>query len=310
MHAWQHIGFSKFAELRPKYCILAGASGTHSVCVCTIHQNVKLMLLGERLHELTSFTGVPLLTYHHCLAKMICNPPLPDCYLDECKICPGTDKLKEQLLSVFDENMIDSITYNQWTAVDRSSLETVNQNSDDFVESFCEKLQSLLPYSFIAAQQSKFFDQCKASLKAGEIVVCADFSENYAFVLQDAAQGYHWNNAQATIHAFVAYFQQSESSEISHLNFVIISDCLNHDTIAVYLFQKRLISFLKCSLTCIPKKIIYFSDGSAAQYKNQKNFLNLCKHKSDFGIIAAEWHFSFPQPPTEKALATDLEIRR
>ena len=28
------IGFSKFAELRSKHCILAGASGTHSVCVC------------------------------------------------------------------------------------------------------------------------------------------------------------------------------------------------------------------------------------------------------------------------------------
>ena len=26
------IGFSKFAELRPKHCILAGASHTHSVC--------------------------------------------------------------------------------------------------------------------------------------------------------------------------------------------------------------------------------------------------------------------------------------
>ena len=38
------IGFSKFAELRPKYCVLAGSSGTHSVCVCTIHQNVKLMM--------------------------------------------------------------------------------------------------------------------------------------------------------------------------------------------------------------------------------------------------------------------------
>ena len=29
----QKIGFSKFAELRPKHCVLAGASGTHSVCV-------------------------------------------------------------------------------------------------------------------------------------------------------------------------------------------------------------------------------------------------------------------------------------
>ena len=43
------VGFSKFAELRPKECVLAGATGTHSVCVCVIHQNVKLMMAGGRL---------------------------------------------------------------------------------------------------------------------------------------------------------------------------------------------------------------------------------------------------------------------
>ena len=37
------IGVSKFVELRSKRCVLAGTSGTHSVCVCTIHQSVKLM---------------------------------------------------------------------------------------------------------------------------------------------------------------------------------------------------------------------------------------------------------------------------
>ena len=29
------IGFSNFAELRPKECVLAGAADTHSICVCT-----------------------------------------------------------------------------------------------------------------------------------------------------------------------------------------------------------------------------------------------------------------------------------
>lgn len=41
------IGFSKFAALRHAHCILAGSSGTHVVCVCTIHQNVKLLLEGN-----------------------------------------------------------------------------------------------------------------------------------------------------------------------------------------------------------------------------------------------------------------------
>lgn len=43
------IQFSKFASLRPAHCILAGSSGTHAVCVCTIHQNVKLMLEGKNI---------------------------------------------------------------------------------------------------------------------------------------------------------------------------------------------------------------------------------------------------------------------
>jgi hypothetical protein len=34
-------GFSKFCQLRPRYVILAGAAGTHCVCVCVQHQNVK-----------------------------------------------------------------------------------------------------------------------------------------------------------------------------------------------------------------------------------------------------------------------------
>ena len=41
----QHkIGLSKFCSLRPKWCITVSHSGSHSVCVCTIHQNTKLIV--------------------------------------------------------------------------------------------------------------------------------------------------------------------------------------------------------------------------------------------------------------------------
>ena len=123
------------------------------------------------------------------------------------------------------------------------------------------------------------------------MLVSVDFSENYSFILQDAVQGFHWNNSQATIHPFVAYYV--DSGELYHLSYVIISDCLHHDTIAVYLFQKCFIAFLKDFLAerLQPKKIIYFSDGAASQYKNRKNFLNLCHHREDIDITA-EWHCS------------------
>ena len=37
------LGFSKFCTLRPKWCVLADSTGTHSVCVCSIDQNAVLL---------------------------------------------------------------------------------------------------------------------------------------------------------------------------------------------------------------------------------------------------------------------------
>jgi hypothetical protein len=56
------VGFSKFCSLKPKWCVLVGCSGIHSVCVCTIHQNVVLMLgavnLDKNQHKLIGHDGV------------------------------------------------------------------------------------------------------------------------------------------------------------------------------------------------------------------------------------------------------------
>ena len=129
------IGFSKFAELRPKHCILAGASGTYAVCVCTIHQNVKLMMLGGKIADLTANEDTPLKSYDHCLAQIICNPPQPDCYLGTCCSCPRISGLKQCFNSLMDDSLIDSVVYKQWVSVDRSTLETISQSANEFVDS-------------------------------------------------------------------------------------------------------------------------------------------------------------------------------
>ena len=45
------IGFSTFALLRSKLYMLVGAVGTHNVCVCTYHQNVKLLVAINSSHN-------------------------------------------------------------------------------------------------------------------------------------------------------------------------------------------------------------------------------------------------------------------
>ena len=53
----RQIGSSTFCSLRSKMCVLPGLSVTHSVCVCTHHQNMILILalLGVSLAELNEF---------------------------------------------------------------------------------------------------------------------------------------------------------------------------------------------------------------------------------------------------------------
>ena len=46
-----NIGFTKFTELRPPYCILPGSSDTHNVCTWGHHENVKPMLSAMEIEN-------------------------------------------------------------------------------------------------------------------------------------------------------------------------------------------------------------------------------------------------------------------
>ena len=82
------VGFAKFSELRPEECILANQAGTHSVCVCTIHQNVKLMIEGTRLPLLTAKTETPINSYHDAFNFVVCKFNDKSCWLGHCQLCP------------------------------------------------------------------------------------------------------------------------------------------------------------------------------------------------------------------------------
>lgn len=78
----EKIGFSKFAELRPPECVLAGAAGTHTVCVCAIHENFRLKFVGARLDQMES-DGIKVFeTYREILKRCLCDSPTEACFLN------------------------------------------------------------------------------------------------------------------------------------------------------------------------------------------------------------------------------------
>uniref|UniRef100_A0A0L8HAT8 Uncharacterized protein n=1 Tax=Octopus bimaculoides TaxID=37653 RepID=A0A0L8HAT8_OCTBM len=104
-------------------------------------------------------------------------------------------------------------------------------------------------HHFVAKAQSSFFSHQKDNLTPHQAIVLLDFVENYSFIVRDKVQGFHWNNAKATIHPFVIYY-------------------------------KTKLPFMK--------KLLYFNDGSAGQYKNYKNLTNLSRYENNHGL-EAEW---------------------
>ncbi len=115
---------------------LGGSNGTHSLCVCTMHNNETLMMCGAQIPKITENEDVPIKHYSHSLVRMTCNPPLAECHLGSCDVCPGKEPIKELLSTCPEEMEIEEIEYKQWNNTDRSKLETVIMSSDDFWKSF------------------------------------------------------------------------------------------------------------------------------------------------------------------------------
>ena len=91
-----------------------------------------------------------------------------------------------------------------------------------------------------------------------------------------------------TLHPLAIYYKDADGN-LQHYSLCFISDDNTHDTGFVHKIQTLLVEFLKHRLPNITK-IYYISDVCGGQYKNFKNFLNLCSHKEDFSI-EAEWIF-------------------
>lgn len=134
------IGFSKFCQLRPKFCVLASAHSTHSVCVCVIHQNCKLMLDAINMSRLIKTLKELIKDYKDCLKTIMCEKSKPECHLNRCASCPGTDKFCDLLTSLFNKAEITEVLFSIWESTDRATLRTDNFPIEDFMEELCEKL--------------------------------------------------------------------------------------------------------------------------------------------------------------------------
>ena len=116
---------------------------------------MKLMIVGAQLVTLTNrekdrFNRLPS-------DAVTCNEVSSSCYLGNCSSCSNLmEDFILYLTEIFDQNSIDDLIYKQWLSTDRTTLQTVLQNSEEFTECFHAGLQTLKKHYFIAKELSKF----------------------------------------------------------------------------------------------------------------------------------------------------------
>ena len=116
------LWFSRFCTFQPKWCVLAGSSGTHSVYVCSIHQNAILLVDAINWD----------IRYKDLISKIVCDSNRKEYMMHWCESCPGSASLKqfldEQLSDVDSES---EFQYNQWDTTDRASLTIVTTTCEE-----------------------------------------------------------------------------------------------------------------------------------------------------------------------------------
>ena len=232
--------------------------------MCLYHPpNVKLMISAVKLSK----------DYHELTDMIVCNRSNRECMIHRCASCPDesllTTYLESELYSQDDDDDDSSIDYKQWKTTDRSELVNLTETTTDFIDIIIKKLQKLTAHSYIAKCQAVYLTKVKKELKSNEVVVLGDFAENYQFVVQDEIQSFHWNKNDSIC---------------------FISDDLVHDVDMVYHIMKLTVEYVKNNISPDIEAIHYFSDGCAGQYKNCRNFLNICHHEQDFAVKCT-WSF-------------------
>ena len=139
-----NIGFSKFCTLRPKWCVLAGSKMTHSVCVCSAHQNFVLLVDAMDWD----------LTYKDLITKIVSNPESNKCMMHRCESCLTLQFWMNFLIrNSTNMKMIKNLIENHY-----SSLRRIQ-------EILIDAIDDLARYSYIAKCQAQYLKWQKRHLE-------------------------------------------------------------------------------------------------------------------------------------------------
>jgi hypothetical protein len=262
--------------------VLFMTNSDQDVCYCIYHENIELMLLGLcklAIPDLSCSKDIMTLT--------VCDIENIKCRSRSCENC-GTNKVEEYFKDISSEL---PVSYYQWNTIDKHVQKSqIVSTIGEATEELKRQLMPFATHVYNAKRQHAELRKIKETLLPNEVILQMDFAENYALKQQNEVMSAHWHTNQVTIYTAVAYYRETEKTELKHLSYAVISDDLNHDKGAVFANILEILKQLQAACSSPINKVHYWSDGAASQFKNKFALGNLLFHKVDFNCDA-DWSF-------------------
>ena len=271
------VGFSKFADMRPKHMCIQGSTPMQ-VCCCMKHENFQSLVnaLAEREDIPFGKYDIDWVNSH-----VLCESPTDECHLNECHLCKDGKLFIErhQFVNLQED---DAVSFLWWSSGDqRLHRYSRRESLSESLEIFKDSLKDFLLHHITKRHQSDVFRQQKMNLSDETVLFHFDFSENYTCQYQDAVQSVYWIQKQVSIFTVSIYSQNSSKS------FVFLSDDIDHSkrTVTVYLTE------LLKNFSQPRFRVIFWSDGPSSQFKNRFMYNYMKILAETFELKALEWNF-------------------
>ena len=266
------------------------------VCVCTKEYNIDQKI--EALNRMAKQKSHPELKASNQLLSNITmctfeKLPNRSCVDRTCTSC-GTlaiQKLYKPLTEVYQREIL---TYHQWETrpesyTNKDGKRIVSNrwiqvqrktNVEDLVTDIAHDMETFTGHLFRTNYQHMMQRGIMSNIPMDQCAVVMDFSENMSMQAQDEIESAHWTTKQVTLHPIHierhAENSTAENPVIMKESLIILSDCLAHNSGAVYAFTKQLLLHISNNPgPCAIKTIHRFTDNCATQYKCKDAFSHI-----------------------------------
>ena len=218
------IGTTKFRSLKPKHVLYASQT-PRNMCLCTIHENMRLLFESANRHSKNGNIQIPLYN-RDIVNEIVCAPPSHSCYYNQCDNCnngqlfienyPLSDVMSDEIdnRSDFSSNSDESdddfeerrMKWHKWKRVPNPvgkgehmvKLASYGTFADLYKE-IVEGLPNFIRHVMLKRVQAKASQVSRANVGGEQAFLQVDFAENYNCVWQDEIQSAHWGKVNFVV---------------------------------------------------------------------------------------------------------------